>query len=68
MDSIICKRLKQLRKKNKKSQLDVAQALGVSRAHIANWESGRRELNIADAIKIVKFYGVTLDYLAGLED
>ena len=59
--------LKELRIENNLSQMDVAKAIGVSQAAIARWESGRQIPNIEYLVKLVNYFGVSADYLLGLE-
>ena len=55
--------LKVLRKKRKLSQAGLAIVLGVSRATVSNWEIGRRDLTVKDALTIADFFKITLDEL-----
>ena len=59
--------LKELRIENNLSQMDVAKAIGVSQAAIARWESGQQIPNIEYLVKLVNYFGVSADYLLGLE-
>lgn len=61
------KRLRELRKETKLTQRDVAKFIGVSKSTYSNYEQGIREPSYDILIQICKFYGVTLDYLIGLE-
>jgi len=57
------KKLAQLRKINKLSQLDVAEKLAVSRQAISKWETGMAAPS-ADNLKCLgELYGVSVDYL-----
>lgn len=59
----IADRIKQLRLDAREMQVDLAAALGVSRSHLANIETGRdipgREMLIA----LARYYGVSVDWL-----
>lgn len=66
--NIVYKRIKELREERKLLQKQLAIELGVSQVTIARWETGNREPSIDMLIKIAKFFGVSIDYLAGLED
>lgn len=46
-------------------QQEVADALGVSRATYANYETGRRTPDIDTLIRLADIYGITLDELTG---
>jgi len=68
MSNIFNKRLKELRQGLSLLQKQLASELGFSQACIAKWETGKREPSLDDLIKIAKYFGVTTDYLLGLED
>ena len=59
-------RIKDLREDSDKSQLYIANLLGVSQQHYSMSERGERELPMHHFITLAKFYNVSLDYLAGL--
>ncbi|MBQ4509288.1 MAG: helix-turn-helix transcriptional regulator [Clostridia bacterium] len=59
-------RLRDLREDKDKTQADIAKLLGISRQHYSLYEKGERELPMHHFITLAKFYGVTLDYLAGI--
>ena len=61
-------KLKELREESKLLQKQLATELGVSQVSIARWETGAREPSFDDLIKVAKYFGVTTDYLLGLED
>ena len=61
-------RLKDLREDADKTQENIANILGISQQHYALYESGKRELPMHHFITLARFYGVSLDYLAGLID
>lgn len=60
-------RLQELREDSDLSQLALATKLGMHKTTYARYESGERELPLKIAIRIATFYGVSLDYLAGLK-
>ncbi len=60
--------LKLLRKENKIGQVELAQAIGVSKGIISLWENGLREPNMYSLILLAQFFDVTIDYLVGLEN
>ena len=62
----IYQRLKDLREDHDLLQLDVANILKISQQHYSMYESGKRELPMHHFITLAKYYGVTLDYMAGL--
>ena len=61
-------RLKELRAERDLTQKKLEEASNIHRSSIANWEAKRNVPNLDDAAKLAKFFKVTLDYLAGLED
>lgn len=61
-------RLKELRKERKIGQVELAQHLGVGKSIISLWELGSCEPTLSKLIVIAKFFNVTIDFLAGLED
>ena len=61
-------RIKELRDEKKVTQKEVAKFLGIIESAYANYEQGRTEPNLNTLIKLSQFFGVTTDYLLGLED
>lgn len=61
-------RLKSLREDGDLTQSDVAKVLGTTYQYYSTYESGKREMPFSRAIKLAKFYNVSLDYLAGIID
>ena len=53
--------LEKLRKKNKVSQQDFAQYLGVTRQTISSLENGRYNPSILLAMKIAKYFGKSVE-------
>lgn len=60
-------RLALLRKEARISQKDAAAALGISQALLSHYENGIRECGPDFIIRAAQFYGVTCDYLLGLQ-
>ncbi len=60
--------LKELREEKKLSQIQFAKEFNVSQTTISGWETGYREPDFNTLIEIAKYFGVTTDYLLGLED
>lgn len=65
---IIADRLKELRNEKELSQDELAKQTGLSRSAISAWESGTRVPAATTIIVLAKFFGVSSDYLLGLED
>ena len=61
-------RLKELRIKNNLATLKLGKAIGVSDATICRWENGKSDIKGNELIKLSIFFGVSTDYLLGLED
>ena len=63
-------RLKELRKECGLSQTQLSKALEnkVTASAIGLWELGKRIPSLEAVIMIAKYFNVSLDYLAGLED
>ena len=63
-------RLKELRLERGLTQVELANALNnyISHQAIDFWERGVRDIKLSNAIKLAKFFDVSLDYLAGLSD
>lgn len=61
------RRIRDLREDSDLSQEAVAQQLGITRQQYQLYESGKREMPMHLFIKLSKFYGVSLDYLAQQE-
>lgn len=68
MNALFCERLKELRKERKLGQIALAEKLGVGKSVISAWELGKCEPSLSNLIAIAKFFDVSTDYLAGLED
>ena len=63
MDYMIAGKLKELRKSKRITQEQLAEKLDISRSKVSSWETNRREMSIAEAIKLAEIYEVSLDNL-----
>ena len=61
-------RLKDLREDKDLTQKQLVEILGMHKTTYTNYEQGKREIPFELAIKLAKFYNVSLDYIAGLTD
>lgn len=61
-------RLKELREENNLSATALGKILNVSHTTIARWESGEILPSIEHLYNLSKYFGVSSDYLLGLED
>ena len=70
MNVDFAQRLKELREDRNLSQGELARALEnkITRPAIGRWEQRKRIPNLENVIMLAKFFGVSLDYIAGLED
>ena len=59
---------KELKKQSGLSNVKLGKAIGVSYSSIHRWENGLCDIVSDDLIKVAKFFGVSTDYLLGLED
>ena len=61
-------RLKKLRLEKHLSQRELGLKIKVSQAAIARWEANLQVPNIDIAIAVAQFFGVSVDYLVGLQN
>ena len=61
-------RLKELRIEKGFTFEQLAKKTGLSKSALNYWENGERIPNAQAVIVLAKFFGVTADYLLGLED
>lgn len=62
------KRLKDLRIEKGLTQIQLAQELQIDKSTIAKYETDKIEPSLSMFITIVKYFKVSADYMAGLED
>ena len=62
------RRLKELRNKRKLTQQQVAERIWVSKAMVSAYELSIRTPSYEVLIKLAKLFGVTTDYLLGLDE
>ncbi len=60
------KRLRDLREDKDLTQDQLVKILNMHKTTYTNYEQGKREIPFELAIKLAKFYNVSLDYIAGL--
>ena len=61
-------RIRDLREDADLSQRELAEMLHMHKTTYARYESGEREIPLNIAVNLAKFYKVSLDYLAGMEE
>ena len=65
---ILAERLKELRTEKGLTVRSLASATGLQGSAISRWENNLNNAGLEELIVIAKFFGVTTDYLLGLED
>lgn len=65
---IFAERLKELRIEKGISLKILAKEIGVTDIAISRWENEKRIPNIENLVLIANYFGVSSDYLLGLED
>ena len=66
--NILAERIKELRIDRGLSQRDLAKAIGCTQPAVARWESNLQIPNAVIIKNIAVYFGVSSDYLLGLED
>lgn len=61
-------KIRNLREDSDLSQSKVARYLMCDQSLYSKYERGERELPLRLAVRLAEFYGVSVDYLAGLTD
>lgn len=61
-------RMKDLRERYNLTQKDVAELLHCTQVAYGMYERGDRKISVEKLITLAKYYGTTLDYMAGLTD
>ena len=61
-------RLRQLRIDAKLSASKLGKIIGVSDVAILNWENNINDIKGEYIVRLAKFFGISSDYLLGLED
>ena len=64
----VYRRIRDLREDNDKTQKEIAEILNMQTTVYQRYERGEREVPFWVAIKLAKYYDVTLDYLADREN
>jgi len=62
---MFAERLKELRKEKNMTQVQLAEALGVSKGTIAMWEIGKREPNFETLDRLSDIFDKRIDYILG---
>ena len=62
---IFLERLRQARKDEGLTQIDVAKSLGKHQSYVAKCESGERRVDIVELVEFARLYKKSLDYFVG---
>jgi len=65
---IFGQRLKLLRIEKGLSTMALGKLIGVSDMAISRWENSKTDITSENLVKLAKYFGVSTDYLLGLED
>lgn len=65
---VFAERLKELRLEKGIGQNKLARELGLSNASISYWENEKQEPTASDLYKLASYFGVSSDYLLGLQE
>lgn len=68
METKFQERFKLLKKESGLSNVKLAQKIDVSHATVCRWENGKCDIKSNELVRVAKFFGVSSDYLIGLED
>ena len=61
-------RLRELREDRDLLQKDIAKVIGTTQQVYSRYENGQNEMPIRHLITLAQFYGVTSDYILGIND
>jgi transcriptional regulator with XRE-family HTH domain len=61
-------RLKEIRKEKGVTQFDLSKVMDVPPQRISEAECGKRDLRFQEVVRAAEFLGVSLDWLAGLNE
>ncbi|MDE5897363.1 MAG: helix-turn-helix domain-containing protein [Clostridia bacterium] len=68
MKSVFSERLRALRQEKNIGQIQLAKELDVGKSIISLWELGKCEPTLSKLVAMSQYFGVSIDYLAGIED
>ena len=63
---MVFKRIKDLREDKDMSQVDVSKLLNMHTSQYQRYERGESKVPLEFAVKLAKYYNVSIDYIAGL--
>lgn len=68
MEHKYIKIIRDLREDSDKTQAEIAQILGTSQTMYARYERGANQLPLHHLITLCRFYGVSADFVLGLDE
>ena len=68
MEHKYIKVIRDLREDSDKTQAEIAQILGTSQTMYARYERGANQLPLHHLITLCRFYGVSADFVLGLDE
>lgn len=68
MEILIAKRIKDLMKNEKLTQMQLATALGIRQSSVSDWINAKSEPSIENLWKLADFFDVSIDYLIGRKE
>lgn len=66
MSDTIGTRLRRIREEKGLNQVDVGEAVGISRSYLSDIEAGKKDGSIKTISALAQYYDISLDYLTGL--
>ena len=61
-------RIRELREDHDKTQSEIATLLKIGQRTYCDYESGKTRIPVDSLIVLARYYGVSMDYLCGLDD
>lgn len=68
MEILIAKRIKDLMKNEKLTQMQLATALSIGQSSVSDWINAKSEPSIENLWKLADFFDVSVDYLIGRKE
>ena len=65
---VVIQNIRKIRMERGYSQLDIAEILNTTQQQYSKYENGQNEIPVRHVITLCKFYGISSDWLLGLED
>ena len=65
---IVIQNIRKIRMERGYSQLEIAEILNTTQQHYSKYENGQTEIPVRHVITLCNFYGISSDWLLGLEE